>query len=552
MPWLIPCLLAFIASFSVMVIELVAGRLIAKHVGQSLYTWTSVIGVVLGGIMCGNLIGGRLADRFDTRQTAALLFLAGALACAAIPSLDYRIGDLDMLSGLENWPLHIALHVFIVFFVPATILGLIGPVVAKMALDGAAETGRTVGNVYGWGAFGSISGTFATGFFLIGRFGTIAIIVGVAALLAIVGVVLLTRQRVTAALAAVLVIGTILVRGPWTWTRQGSRLVAHVPCSTCFYVDESAYSYIQVMDMDGDGTRELTLDDLIHSYYIPDAPTSLRYPYERTYASVTNAAVGNRPTLRTFFLGGGGYVFPRYVKAHWPGSVVDIAEIDPAVTRADVNAFGLDAAILRFGGPADLRRGGLEHGPDGRPVRQAGEAIDVFHEDARNAVTDLIAAKRDGRLEPFDVVYGDAFNDYAVPFHLVTREFTANVRSLLDPATGLYLVNVIDIFSEGRFLGAVYNTLRAVFPYVYIVGTEAPSNDPGERDTFVVVGSQRALDLSALGQDSDPNGGVLLTAKDLADLAPRSGGMVLTDDFSPVENLLEVVVRRRGRSHQDR
>jgi spermidine synthase len=541
-----------VASFSVMVIELVAGRLIAKHVGQSLYTWTSVIGVVLGGIMCGNLVGGRLADRFDTRQAAALLFLFGALTCAAIPSLDYRVGDLDALSALESWPLRIALHVALVFFVPATVLGLIGPVVAKMALDGAAATGRTVGNVYGWGAFGSISGTFATGFFLIGRYGTIAIIVGVAALLAIVGVVLLTRLRTTAALAVVLVIGTIEARGPWTWTWQGGRVVAHVPCPACSYVDESEYSYIQVMDMDGDGTRELTLDDLIHSYYVPDAPTSLRYPYERTYAAVTNAALGGRSTLKTLFLGGGGFVFPRYIKAHWPGSRVDIAEIDPAVTRADVAAFGLDAALLRFGDPADLRLGGLEHGPDGRPIEAAGEGIDVFHQDARNAVADLNAARLLGHLEPFDVVYGDAFNDYAVPFHLVTREFTANVRSLLDPATGAYLLNVIDIFSEGRFLGAVYNTLRAVFPYVYIVGTEPPSSDPGERDTFVVVGSERALDLSELARENDQSSGVVLTESNLSDLARRSGGMVLTDDFSPVENLLEVVVRRRGRSHQDR
>ncbi len=48
----IPCLTVFITSFCIMVVELVAGRLIARHLGSSLYTWTAVIGVVLGFDSC--------------------------------------------------------------------------------------------------------------------------------------------------------------------------------------------------------------------------------------------------------------------------------------------------------------------------------------------------------------------------------------------------------------------------------------------------------------------------------------------------------------------
>src|SRR4051812_37958919 len=47
-------LLVFVSSVCVMTLELTASRLIAKHVGSSLYTWTSVIGVVLAGITIGN------------------------------------------------------------------------------------------------------------------------------------------------------------------------------------------------------------------------------------------------------------------------------------------------------------------------------------------------------------------------------------------------------------------------------------------------------------------------------------------------------------------
>ena len=76
-------------------------------------------------------------------------------------------------------------HVSIVFLIPSTLLGTISPVVAKMALERGLPTGRTVGDIYAWGAAGSIAGTFLAGFYLIAAMGTIAIIwtVGAALLL---------------------------------------------------------------------------------------------------------------------------------------------------------------------------------------------------------------------------------------------------------------------------------------------------------------------------------------------------------------------------------
>ena len=52
-----PNLIVFVSSACTMVLELVAGRIIAPYVGVSLYTWTSVIGVVLAGISARQLPG---------------------------------------------------------------------------------------------------------------------------------------------------------------------------------------------------------------------------------------------------------------------------------------------------------------------------------------------------------------------------------------------------------------------------------------------------------------------------------------------------------------
>jgi hypothetical protein len=52
------CALVFISSACVLVIELIAGRIMAPYVGVSLYTWTSIIGIVLAGMSVGNYLGG--------------------------------------------------------------------------------------------------------------------------------------------------------------------------------------------------------------------------------------------------------------------------------------------------------------------------------------------------------------------------------------------------------------------------------------------------------------------------------------------------------------
>jgi hypothetical protein len=59
---LVPYVLAFFSSLCIMILELVASRLVARHVGASLTVWTSVIGIMLGGICLGN-VGGRHTGR---------------------------------------------------------------------------------------------------------------------------------------------------------------------------------------------------------------------------------------------------------------------------------------------------------------------------------------------------------------------------------------------------------------------------------------------------------------------------------------------------------
>ena len=502
-----------------MVLELVAGRLIARHVGSSLYTWTSVIGVVLSGIAAGNYVGGRLADRFPPKETLGAIFLVASATCLLIPLLNNRVGGLDAMRDLD-WPVRIALHVFLVFFAPSCLLGMISPVAAKMAIVLGQRLGRTIGSVYSWGAIGSILGTFLTGYLLIAKMGTTAVLLSVAAVLLAMALAYGGSSLLPYLWSGVLLAVLTATWAPYPWARTvGERLGFRERGSeSVFFQDESAYSFIRVEDVvETPGLRSMTLDYLVHAYVDMEDPDRLHYDYERIYAGVTEEAVkAHHPTETpaALFLGGGGYVFPRWFLRRYPQAYAEVVEIDPQVTRAAFEAFGLE--------------------PD-TPMR-------IVHLDARNRVDELYArAARGEVVGKFDLVYNDAFNHYSPPFHLTTLDYVRKLRALMSDDS-VFLANTIDIFRSGRFLGAMINTVEEVFPYVYTFCTSpgGPS-DEDERDTFVVAGSTRLLPVQGL--DYLKYSAALLSPRDTALLRRRSRGLVLTDDYAPVDNLLTPVIR---------
>jgi spermidine synthase len=520
--------LVFASSACIMIIELVAARLVAQNLGASLYTWTSVIGVILAGISIGNYIGGKIADRQVPRRILPLLFLASSFLSFSVLWLNHIVSQWGRPESF-SWPSWVLFNVALVFLLPAVMLGTISPVVAKMALDECRKTGSTVGSIYAWAAIGSIFGTFLTGFFLIDTFGTRAIVLFVALGLALLGLLLAALQPRSGApfivFWLVLLVGCgILAFAPGAGIEQwGVFLLLRPDLDELDYYDESNYFAIQVYDAyDVDETKVLALDNLVHAYIPTDDITNLVYDYESVYAAITKRVARTDRSLRAFFIGGGGFVFPRYMEAVYPMARIDVAEIDPAVKAAA-------QAVLDL--PPDGHTGVLTHTMD-----------------ARNFVDDRLRLDEDSS-DPvrYDFIYGDAFNDLSVPYHLTTREFNEKLESMLAP-DGVYMINIIDIYREGlgRFLGAFVATALETFPYVYVFSSDSQGPTP-DRDTFVVACGKRPLDLFQLGDrrgDLEFEGrmfawsqaGVLGGEMDI--LLQRAGGLILTDDFAPVNVLL--------------
>ena len=154
------------------------------------------------------------------------------------------------------------------------------------------------------------------------------------------------------------------------------------------------------------------------------------------------------------------------MEATYPDAVLEVVEIDPGVTMTAGEMLGLSPTTRV-----------VTHNRDAREVVEAKQGTATY-----------------------DLVFGDAFNDYQVPYHLATREFAQRVRGLLKP-DGLYLALVIDRMRGGRFMASVVRTLREVFPHVYVLSDVGGTLVPRAR-TYVVAASATALDLEPAPGDS--------------------------------------------------
>lgn len=203
----------FISSAVLLVLEITAGRLIAPYVGVTIYSWTSIIGVILAGLSLGNWLGGRLADR-GAGETATGLVLALSTATSLLSLYALVLvapliknSQLDLLSSSF-------VYVLSMFFLPSVLLGIPTPLLTTLALQLDDHAGRIVGRMHALAALGSICGTFLTGFVLIQYLGSRLIILSSA--IALVALALLFLRGAPKQLASTIV-AVVLAAGGFTY-----------------------------------------------------------------------------------------------------------------------------------------------------------------------------------------------------------------------------------------------------------------------------------------------------------------------------------------------
>lgn len=492
--------MVFLSSAAVLVLELLAARLLIPYVGNTLETYTAIIGVVLAGIALGTWLGGRAADRRDPRRLVPPLLVAGgALAAVAVPLVDV-LGAGRTGSG----PLTTTVVTAITFLAPAAVLSAVTPVVIKLQLASLDETGHVVGRLSALSTLGGIAGTFLTGFVLVALFPTRATVRTVALLLVLGGITLalvLSRGGAGRALGRLGQDGSAPLLGiaPLVLAALagGASLATDGRCDL-----ESRYYCISVRDHGSEaGVQVLMLDTLAHSAIDLDDPTRLVFTYVAWYAdAVTGSFPDGRP-LRALHVGAGGLSMPRWLRVAHPGSTQVVAELDAAVVRTAVDRLGFTP------------------GPD----------VVVRSADARRVAADLADDPR--QRGTFDLVVGDAFGGIAVPWHLTTREAVADLAVLLGTG-GVYVLNVID-FGPRDFLRAEAATLSEAFAHVAML-----QRTGGPGGNHVLIASQAPLALDRIAAVNRARGRQDELIHGVALDMLIAGARPLTDDRAPVDQLL--------------
>jgi SAM-dependent methyltransferase len=489
LPLAVAAVLTFIATASVLVLEIAAGRLLAPYVGVSLTTYTGIIGAILAGIALGAWIGGRAADAVGPLPLLGPAFILGGLSAIAAVPIVGLIGGAGLGEGLVP----IVILATTGFVAPATILSATAPMLVRGTLTDIATSGSIVGRLSAVGTVGAITGTFLTGFVLLGLVPTRVLIVVVGAGLAAIGVVLTAWLRRGGAGSASMVISAVLLTG-------GFALAQPSPCDA-----ESAYYCIAIESDPGNpDVKVLVLDRLTHAAVDLNDPTNLEFGYLRRFADASaplRAGLGAAPDV--LHIGGGGFTFPRYLEAMHPEARQTVLELDPRIY--------------------EIAQSELGYVPS--------ERIDVRLGDARLAIR---ALPSDG----FDLVFGDAFGGLAVPWHLTTTEFLDEVARVLRP-DGAYVVNLID-YPPLRFVRAETATAATRFSKVAIIaGRRTIDGEAG--GNLVLVASDTPLDRASVeaaiaGWGEGASTAVLSAPDEVRTFIGQS--VVLADDFAPVDQLL--------------
>ena len=480
-----------------MSLEILGSRVLAPHYGSSVYVWGSLITTFLTALAVGYWLGGRLADYRP--HPAAVSLIVACAAVLVLPSVVWGADLLRLVSGLKwdvRWS---ALAASLVLFLPPSLaLGMVTPFAVRISASLLERVGSVSGRYSALSAVGSILGTLLTAFVLIPAFPVAKLLLGLAFVLVLCAVVLMSGLSTIA-------VGTLAAM-----TCGAAALATRPPASATgekilFYGD-TAYHHISVTELHR--TRYMRFDNLTQTIL------SLEHPHRflSNYEASLLLSWALRPSIRSVcVIGLGGASLPRAVARLLPDASIVSVEIDPVVAEIARKYF----------------------------LYQESPRVRTVVEDGRVFLTRT--------NETFDLIVLDAYNSTGVPFHLMTQEFFEIVRKRLKP-DGVFAANFIGrlMGTEGRLFWASYRTIRRQFHQVYVVSSELAAGDRNPQGTMIVLATvsgdpvtpeiflRNAQELSARwrvpGMGDLPS--VTLHAPEVPVGTPE-----LTDSYAPVEAL---------------
>lgn len=437
-------LIAFVEGSAVMACELLGAKMIAPFYGSSLLVWSSVIGITLAGLASGYFAGGFLADRFTGNTLLFTVLAVGSAFIALMPLSAKIIMEATLGLGVRAGSV---LSTLVFLFPPLVCMGMVSPIIIRLASQDIQHTGRTAGSVYAVSTVGGILSTFATGFYAIPIWGITFPTLVTAATLGVFPIVFFLFSKLILPGVGLLIFIAVMIVGA-----RGKNADPRV-----LYQSEGLLGQVIVSDFDRESDRGslqyrvLFLNRLQQTNL--DKKTGYSFmPY--AHAASTIASI-KPPGSKALVLGlGGGAVADEFLRL---GFQVEGCELDERIA---------DAARTYFYPHHDYP---------------------VYVDDARH----LIRTTKNR----YDIVMFDVFAGEHQPPHVLTLESFLEVKRIMPP-NGLVIINSHGIISGDRGLGtrSLIKTIKEAGYDLRILTTPGPP----EIRNIVYAASPAALDFSGL------------------------------------------------------
>jgi len=476
---------AALTGAAIMIVEILGAKMLSPYIGTSHFVWTAQIAVTLVALASGYYLGGRLVDRSPRLSRLYWCILAAAaylvISVPACPSVAYATLQFDLAAGS-------LLASAFLFFVPLCLLAMVGPFVVRVMAQALSSVGGTMGRLTAVSTLGSVVGTLLIGYALIPLLPNSMTMYLTAALLVVASLgYFLVWGRGQRSVTGPIVLGLLVVGPGWLGARPEPLRSGQ---AREIYRANSDFGLMQVLDL-GEGTSRLYLNDYLVQNTFDTATGQSTSLFTYMLHGLAQAYASNISEVLCIGLGVG--IVPMQFARE--GKRVDVIEINPRVAELAERFFNFEPALVH-----------LTIG-DGR----------YYLNRCR---------------KQYDVVVLDAFLGDSSPSHLMTQETFREIHRLLRPG-GVLVINSFGNFEPGRdfFTASLHKTLRAVFPSVKI-----HSNRGG--NVFFVASDRPELAFvrsplvdhvhpAAKWQVESCYASIMETHPD--------HGMVLTDDFNPVE-----------------
>lgn len=165
-------LLFFASGFAALLYQTIWQRMLGFFSGVDVYSVTITVAAFMGGLGCGSLAGGHLADSLSPHYRLLAFGIAEAIITLFALGSKWLYYDLLYLkwSGLAGSPINLPVVLFASLLIPTFCMGMTLPILAKTFTAKIEFASSVVGYLYGVNTLGAALGALVTPWFLLRHF----------------------------------------------------------------------------------------------------------------------------------------------------------------------------------------------------------------------------------------------------------------------------------------------------------------------------------------------------------------------------------------------